>query len=65
MAFRNYEKTKSCCIETTSPSDLEKAVDDIQERYDIIDLQFSTHYAGQTKFCVFLLLAQKGELNGK
>lgn len=68
MAFRNYPKTKSLVIQKDSAIDLEMAVDSIQNEYDIIDLQFSTHESKSfngTRYCVFLLLAEKGEINGK
>ena len=62
MAFRNYKKTKSLCIEKNTPTELDLAVDEIQDKYDIIDLQFSTHFDviwKEARYCAFLLLSEK------
>ena len=61
MAFRNYKKTKPLCLEMSTPSDLDIAIDKVQNDYDIIDLQFSTHYdmVSGAKYCALLLLADK------
>lgn len=61
MAFRNYKKTKPLCLEKSTPSDLDIAIDKVQNDYDIIDLQFSTHYdpVEGSRYCALLLLANK------
>lgn len=62
MAFRNYSKTIPMCIQRDRPSQLDIEIDKVQEEYDIIDLQFSTHYDptnGGSKYCAFLLLVKK------
>lgn len=62
MAFRNYKEVKSKCIERYCPTDLDLAIDNIQTGYDIIDLQFSTHYdkkQDSSKYCALLLIAKK------
>ena len=61
MAFRNYKKTKPLCLEASTPSELDIAIDKVQNDYDIIDLQFSTHYdpVEGGRYCALLLLADK------
>lgn len=62
MAFRNYDKTKTLCLDENSPSDLDIKIDALQADYDIIDLQFSTHFDNtwkQPRYCALLLLSKK------
>ena len=58
MAFRNYKNVHPLCVVRTSAEELEKRIDEIQEKFDIIDLQYSTHCDsnGVEKFSVLLLI---------
>ena len=68
MSFRNYQDVRSVCICCESARELENRLDELQQQFDFVDLQFSTHFDNsfkQERFCVLLLAAPKGELNGK
>lgn len=64
MGFREYKKCTPKCIACTTPEDLEKEINKIQKKYNIIDLQYSTHalhfdIAITQIFSALLLLGEK------
>lgn len=66
MLFREYKNVKPVCLCCESAELLEYKIERLGERYDIIDLQFSTHFEQfwkEEKFCALLLVAPKGELD--
>ena len=68
MGFRNYKSVSPLVVVRESPDKLEKRLDELQKKFDFVDLQFSTHYnerLEEERYCALLLVAPKGELNGK
>ena len=62
MGFRNYKQVKALCIERDSPSELSEKLDELQQEFDFIDLQFSTHYHQEfqkERYCALILITTK------
>lgn len=62
MAFRDYKSVEPLCVVRETPLALEEALKELQEAFDFIDLQFSTHYDPsykQERFCALLLVKSK------
>ena len=62
MAFRNYEGIRCLCIERGTPVELADKIDELQETFDLVDLQFSTHFDNmfkESKYCALVLVKSK------
>lgn len=62
MKFREYDNVEPKVIVSSMTSLLESKIKQCEEKYDIIDLQFSTHYDPIWKrdcYCALLLVKGK------
>ncbi len=62
MAFRNYYGVRCLCIERDTPVELSDKIDELQDNFDLVDLQFSTHYHAEFKkdrYCALVLVKTK------
>lgn len=62
MKFREYDNVKPKVIVASMDVILESKIEEYEEKYDIIDLQFSSHYDHTNKrncYCALLLIKEK------
>ena len=62
MKFREYTDVKPLILTASMDILLQDMIEDCDKKYDIIDLQFSSHYDHGTKlekYCALLLVKEK------
>lgn len=60
MTFRDYKYCIARCIVRDNADELESSINQLQERYNIIDLQYSTHsFNGEERYSVLVIVTPK------
>lgn len=62
MKFREYDNVKPLVLVASMDVLLQQKIEECDKKYDIIDLQFASHYDPSTKrekYCALLLVKEK------